>query len=397
MFALPSETLLGRDLQLLEVYESYDGPRLFLCRNQAGQVFLGISAEDSSERQTWLYVAISDERRQQLEGGAIDLQTAFTAPEDSFVYEAQRAATSGDFTVVTRHPQELTEDQIPMQDEYLRPVEGAAQASLEPVQRVATQRRRDTVRLALGFRDIPASEAPSRALGQVLTVLQELVAAAAQAVKGDATTRGRLPPDILRGSELRVVGTYAGSFGLELAAAQLADIFGDSMISDALNALAELLDAKSDREALRPLLEALKPRVASKYRSFMEALTETDASIHFEWGSVTQGRGSVLDLSRDDVRGIVKTLIDVGAALDTTYVVTGPLVALNARTRYFEIEDRAERRRVSGRLDPARFEDDQEFVVNAVYRATIRETVEVSGLTGDEKISRTLTELERST
>ena len=41
----------------------------------------------------------------------------------------------------------------------------------------------------------------------------------------------------------------------------------------------------------------------------------------------------------------------VTRALDTMYEVVGPLIALNACTRYFELEDRSERRRMSGRLE----------------------------------------------
>ena len=76
-----------------------------------------------------------------------------------------------------------------------------------------------------------------------------------------------------------------------------------------------------------------------------------------------------------------------------TYTITGPLIALNARTTYFELEDRDSGRRVSGRLDPDRFGEDQEFTINALYTATIVETTEVSGVTGDERASRVLTQL----
>lgn len=92
------------------------------------------------------------------------------------------------------------------------------------------------MRLALRFPGLPPKEAPSRSLGLVLTTFQELTAALAQAVRGEATARGRIPPDILSASELRVVDTFAASFGVELAAAQIGDLFGGSVASDALNA-----------------------------------------------------------------------------------------------------------------------------------------------------------------
>jgi len=396
MLVLPDGTQLGKEFRLLDVYESYDGPRLILCQNTAGQLFLGLSVEETHEEHVWLYVAISEERRRQIENGAMDLRTVFVTPEDTFVYEVRSATTAGEISISLHRPDELQDVHLPVADERLPQllVAQILEESLDTVARVATQRRRETVRLALRFPDVPSPEAPSRSLGQILSALQELVAAAAQAVMGEATVRGRLSPEVLLGSELRVVKTYAGSFGIELSAAQLAGLFGDSLASDALDAVARLLVAGSDADSLSSLFEELKPRVAAKYRYLIDSLFDAQAAVHFEWGSVVDGRGTVRDLSIDELRLIGTAISEVGPPLDTTYEVVGQLVALNSRTGYFELEDRTERRRISGRLDPSRFQEDQEYVVNAVYRALVRETVEVAGLTGEEKISRTLLSLE---
>ncbi len=392
MSSLPTNTTLGHDLEIIDVYEFYDGPRLLSCRNRSGQSFLALSVEDSDTGSAWLYVAVSDERLRQIEAGTIDLRTAIEAPEDQAVYMAYQATEEGTWRVVWTPVAELTDDVLPFEGEHLD-VEPRADDVLEEASRVAAQRQRETLRIALRVPGTPVHEAPSSLVGHTLTRLQELLAAIAQAVRGEATLRGRIPPDILTAADLRLVGTYAGSLGLDLASAQLADLFGGSVVADALGKFDALLGAGSDPEQLRPLLEEIRPRAASKYRSFISALVESEAGVDVEWGSVNQARGGRHELDPSSVRAIAATINQVGDEFVETHTITGPLIALNARTRYFELEDRDSGRRVSGRLDPDRFAEDQEFTINAVYTATIVETTEVSGVTGDERVSRVLTQL----
>lgn len=392
MASLPEDTILGHDLEIIDVYEYYDGPRLFSCRNRSGQLFLALSVEENHDESVWLYVAVSDERLRQIESGAMDLRTAFAAPEDRAAYWAYHNAEAESWRVEWKGAADLRDEVLPLAGEFLD-VEHRLGTVLEPASRVAAQRQRETLRIALQVPGTPVHEAPSSLVGHTLTRLQELIAAIAQAVRGEATLRGRIPPDILTAADLRLVGTYAGSLGLDLASAQLADLFGGSVVADALAKLDALLDAGSDPEQLRSLLEEIRPRAASKYRSFIDALVEADASIDVDWGSVDQTRGGHHKLDARSLRAIAAVIDLVGDEFVETYNVTGPLVALNARTRYFELEDRDSGKRVSGRLDPDRFAEDQEFTINAVYVATIVESTEVSGVTGEEKVSRVLTEL----
>ena len=73
-------------LRIIEVFDDFDGPRLFSCRDAAGRLYLALSVEDSRTSQTWLYVAVSDTRYSDLEAGRIDLRDAFLASEDGAVW-----------------------------------------------------------------------------------------------------------------------------------------------------------------------------------------------------------------------------------------------------------------------------------------------------------------------
>ena len=57
------------------------------------------------------------------------------------------------------------------------------------------------------------------------------------------------------------------------------------------------------------------------------------------------------------------------------------------------LQPRTDGTRISGRLDSTRFASDEEFTINALYVASIEETTEVSGITGEESLSRRLREL----
>ena len=120
--------------------------------------------------------------------------------------------------------------------------------------------------------------------------MQELTAALAQSVRGEATARGRIPPDILTASELRVIDTFAASFGVELAAAQIGDLFGGSVAGDALNAMSDLIqllaaarggDERAAGEAFSLLYDELRRLARVRLREHRTmTLLDTTALVH---------------------------------------------------------------------------------------------------------------------
>jgi hypothetical protein len=86
MTLLPQDTFLGK-LTILEVYEYYDHPVLFACHNAAQNTFLVVLLDETAQATTWLYVALSADRFQQVRTGAVDLHSAFKDAEDEIAYE----------------------------------------------------------------------------------------------------------------------------------------------------------------------------------------------------------------------------------------------------------------------------------------------------------------------
>lgn len=77
---LPLNTILGQ-LEIFEVYEYLDGPRLFAVRNNIGTMFLVFWCDEEEDATGWLYLPISEARLNQLRRKEISFNAAFRDPE----------------------------------------------------------------------------------------------------------------------------------------------------------------------------------------------------------------------------------------------------------------------------------------------------------------------------
>ena len=116
MTVLPEGTVLG-ELHMVAVFEYFDGPRLFACRNNSDVRFLAAHA-DEGDVETWLYVPVSEVRLEALRAGRVDLHTAFADPEDAFAYVVSFRGTSVEAKAVQANS--VPADYLPDQGTLLR-------------------------------------------------------------------------------------------------------------------------------------------------------------------------------------------------------------------------------------------------------------------------------------
>ena len=69
-------------LEIIEIYDYYDQPILFACKNTAGHLYLVVAADEDEQHETWLYVRVSTERLNLIRSGTIDLHDAFADSEN---------------------------------------------------------------------------------------------------------------------------------------------------------------------------------------------------------------------------------------------------------------------------------------------------------------------------
>ncbi len=119
MRLLPQSTHLGK-LKLLEVYEYYDTPCLFSCRNASGHLFIAILFDQTKKCQKWLYLPMSQRRFENIRAGLIELRNAFLNAEDGLVYEVIINSDDNADRVEIIWCENLVDDWLPMPNEFIK-------------------------------------------------------------------------------------------------------------------------------------------------------------------------------------------------------------------------------------------------------------------------------------
>ena len=110
---------LGK-LEIVEIYEHYDQPVLYSCKNASGHFYLVVAAAEDDQFLTWLCVAVSTERLNLIRSGKIDLHDAFANSENPYAIQvrvpyAEHASVQTDFIQSNQIP----EDMLPIPGECL--------------------------------------------------------------------------------------------------------------------------------------------------------------------------------------------------------------------------------------------------------------------------------------
>lgn len=79
---------LGK-LEIVEIYDYYDQPVLFSCKNTDGNLYLVVAADENDQYETWLYAQVSVDRLNLIESDTIDLHDAFADTEDGSVLQVK--------------------------------------------------------------------------------------------------------------------------------------------------------------------------------------------------------------------------------------------------------------------------------------------------------------------
>src|SRR5260370_25873789 len=82
-------------LKIVEVFDAYDGPRLFSARDAAGRLFLALWVDERGDESVWLYLPLSLKRLTALKQNETDLRSAFVESEDKVVFRVIQANKGG--------------------------------------------------------------------------------------------------------------------------------------------------------------------------------------------------------------------------------------------------------------------------------------------------------------
>ena len=117
MYFLPIGTPLGR-LHLLEVWDYYDIPRLFVAQSASRTNYVAFWTAQTESVDEWLYAAVSDVRLEGIRSGQIPLRDVYTNPEDGFVFVVL-TTRDGRSNVDAMLPDQVGEPRLPLEGDVV--------------------------------------------------------------------------------------------------------------------------------------------------------------------------------------------------------------------------------------------------------------------------------------
>lgn len=297
-------------------------------------------------------------------------------------------------------------------DDVFRVLESAEQRpqseifnDLVDVRAIAADKQREILNLHFYFeaedRQI-SIEASAKHLGAILESLQALFDSLGQVKAGRPSPFGKVAKDITDQTQLSVLGTFRGSFGLRLALApqpneQQPNLFNqltpEPLGEQVTQEFLEILNQTHEQslEQLSDRLITLQRRTASSYRKFLLSLLDANTNLKVDWGSLNPNRGGTAAITSTDAIATVEAIRKIEADAPQEYQLIGELLAASKSNKTFELRNMENDAALSGKIaDEVINSGEVELTIGKLYNATVREQISVSPITGEGKVERML-------
>jgi len=170
-------------------------------------------------------------------------------------------------------------------------------------------------------------------LGVVLTKLQEFVRSLLTAEQRPDAQRRRFAADIRKISNLQLAGTFPGSFGMQLEAAQeQPELDGFTALAPTIRAMLSLIASADTPEEVLDRLAESGPLVTTSYKELLGVISAANADMRVVWPSVEARAEASVRASQ--AAQMVKTLEEVRETTSGQYY-TGVLDITNRRNGRF--------------------------------------------------------------
>lgn len=381
------------ELEIVEIYDYFNVPILFSCRNAVSHLYIVVFADYSPEYETWLYVEVSLMRLNLIRSGKVNLHDAFFKPEMGRLLKAMIPHNnSAELNSEYITPDQLHSDVFPPVDEYLNLGDTPLFFETDLVA-VAKSSGREIVGLNFNSIEEYSSEAPILSLGKTLTRLQNVI----NTIRMVRSNSNRVNEEIRNSMQLSVLAIQPGSFDIKLASKKentipmwdIHSIQGET-ISEFLN----LLRSKDSESDLKDILKRLQSRVAEEYKRLLTSLSESGADTTFSWASPKSDKQETVSLSKNEIPKLIEILQTFQEEQETPFTVYGELIGIFLRSKKFEIK--TENKTYKGFI----LKDADSSIKNATmsrrYKAEIKEILNKSEATDEVvKIEYLLLKLEK--
>lgn len=384
MSFLPERTMLGQ-LEIIKVYDFYDKPVLFSCKNKSGLIFIVICVDSSDFAEIWLYAPMSSSRFQSIVQGRVELRDIFIEPEDGFVYQVE-IPYEDEVNVIVK-----TVDCNEIPDEYLPELGQVIQYDdsneYSNIETVSTQKRREILDFVLQFPDKKTTEAPVGELGLILYSLQETIDAIGQIKLGKSESH-IIQPEVKQKTEVVMSDVFSGSFGMRLEGTVYEEDnlgLGESFLGQCLKEFIQLINVGANAEELPAKLNILKKKTAFKYTEFLKGLTKIGISkLHINWASP----GTKVQMGEIELETVFKVLDVIKHTKiksETEIYVNVKLIQINYNTRTTTLQEVGSRKKYKCLITDSAIQDVESISKISVYVATIQDYVILSPVVDKEK------------
>lgn len=222
---------------------------------------------------------------------------------------------------------------IALSGESLRSIEAALRLELVDVLR---HRQAEKVSIVLDGPSFAQHSAKLADLGVIFTRLQKLFSSVAQAITTGPTTRGPIRADVMAHTAMRLQAIYASSFGMNIAVPSNYNLLGESLPSEALGQLFQLLSAAQSDTHLMRVSGEVGRRSLVHLRQLARHLQDNDAKMNVNWKDFagTQYHWAVDRISAEK---IIFTIDNIKETRSETKRFDGFLVGASLLRSRFEI------------------------------------------------------------
>ncbi len=383
MSFLPERTILGQ-LEIIEVYDFYDKPVLFSCKNKSGLIFIVVCVDSSDFAEIWLYAPVSSSRFQSVIKGDVELRHIFAETEDAFVYQVEIPYEDG-INVIVKNVEcnEIPDDYLPELGQFIQ----SEFQNSENIEVVSTQKRREIIDFVLKFPDKDIQEAPVGDLGLILSSLQETIDAIGQ-IKSGRSESHIIPFEIKQKTQVVMSSVFSGSFGMRLEGTVYEEDslgLGESFLGQCFKEFIQLINLGANSEELPAKLNILKKKTAFKYTEFLISLTRIGISkLQINWASPGH-KVQVGEIEQETISKVIDVIKNTKLRAETEICVKVKLTQINYNTITTTLQEVGSRKKYKCSIADSAIKDVEFIRKDSVYVATIQEYAIVSTVLNKEK------------
>ncbi len=368
-----------RTLSHFETLVYYDGPELFVARDQLDVSYTCRLVEKADDSEKYICIPVSKGRLNDFTSGGIDLLSLIKTSETSEVLVG--TVTGGDLERIPTVS--IPEDQVP--PAWLpKPGFFAKPKPITDIQVIQESRERQRAIIHCSLNPPEARQDPkigAERLGQAVRLMQRVVTHAFRRALRDADDATREAISQLDNYQLEVFAFSPGSFTLHMQTKAPADMFGYSHVAKALKIIDVISEHIDDPDTAVEFIAGYGGHFATAYRDLLRFIAENETPLSYEWSmpeSTVPSARKITDKQANPVYKALVERIDIGKEERR---LVGKVTAANEKTGSWTLE--ADGKTHSGRSNLEQL-NLKGVVIDGRYEFVCEETLEEERGTGRE-------------